>query len=260
VLRTVNRAGLVLDLFSETRPEWGATAVAQELGIAKSQAHELLVSLTDIGLLQRAAPGHYSLGWRIAALNSLLVSTSDVRQGAGRVMRALTARYGETVQLAVWGPSGAICVAALAGRAPVAVPAWPVGEELPGHCTGAGKVLLAGRPWSAVRDGLQREGLPRMTGRTIVTFEALVDELDSVRRQGFAHEQEEHVANTCSVAAPITDAQGDVIGAMSMSAPSERWRVAAREYTQALVAGAARSSEIVRQRVRQRSQGLAAVS
>jgi DNA-binding IclR family transcriptional regulator len=260
VLQTVNRAGQVLDLFSSSHPQWGATAVAHELDIAKSQAHELLVSLADIGLLQRGGPGRYTLGWRIVALNSLLVDTSDVRQEAARVMRALSARYGETVHLAVWGPSRAICIAAFAGRQGVAVPPCPVGEELPGHCTGAGKVLLACQPWQAVSDGLQREGLPRMTDRTIVTFEALGDELATVRRQGFAHEQEEHVANTCGVAAPIMDAQGDVMAAVSMSVPTDRWRRGALEYTRGLVAGAARSSELVRLRIAQRAQGLAAAS
>lgn len=259
MLQTVNRAGLVLGLFSSERPEWGATAVARELGIAKSQAHELLVSLADIGLLQRGGPGRYTLGWRIVALNSLLVDTSDVRQESARVMRALTARYGETVHLAVWGPSAAICVAAFAGRGPVAVVPCPVGDALPAHCTGAGKVLLACRPWPAVRETLERDGLVRMTGRTIVTLEALGDELALVRRQGFAHEQEEHVPSTCAVAAPIRDSHGHVVAAVSMSVRADRWRGGTGEYTGALVAAAGRASELVRRRILQREQRLATV-
>ena len=51
MLRTLGRATRVLDLFTVESPEWGATAVARELGIAKSQAHELLFSLADGGLL-----------------------------------------------------------------------------------------------------------------------------------------------------------------------------------------------------------------
>jgi IclR family KDG regulon transcriptional repressor len=260
VLQTVNRAGQVLDLFSAARPEWGATAVARALDIAKSQAHELLISLADIGLLQRGAPGRYTLGWRIVALNSLLVDTSDVRHEAARVMQAFTARYGETVHLAVWGPDRVICIAAIEGRRRVAVAPWPVGDELPAHCTGAGKVLLACRPWPAVHDALERAGLPRMTGHTIVTLEALDHELDTVRRQGFAHEHEEHVANTCGVAAPILGSNGEVVAAVSTSVPADRWRRGAREYTRALVAAAARSSELVRQRILEREQGLPAIS
>jgi IclR family KDG regulon transcriptional repressor len=260
MLQTVNRAGQVLDLFSSAHPEWGATAVAHELDIAKSQAHELLVSLADIGLLQRGGPGRYTLGWRIVALNSLLVDTSDVRHEAARVMRALTARYGETVHLAIWGPDRAICIAAAAGRPSAALAPWTVGDELPTHCTGAGKVLLAERPWPAVRAALERDGLPRMTGHTIVTVDALAAELAAVRHQGYAHECQEHGAATCGVAAPIRDAHGAAIAAVGMSVPAERWRRSAQGYTRALVAAAGRTSELVRARILQREQGLAAVS
>jgi DNA-binding IclR family transcriptional regulator len=259
VLQTVNRAGQVLDLFSATRPEWGATAVAHELDIAKSQAHELLVSLADIGLLQRGGPGRYTLGWRIVALNSLLVDTSDVRHEAARVIRALTAHSGETVHLAVWGPGRAICIAAFEGRHPLAVAPCPIGDELPAHCTSVGKLLLACRPWQAVHDALRRDGLPRMTRRTIVTLEELGDELAAVRHQGYAHELEEHVANACGVAAPVRDSMGDVVAAVGMSVPSDRWREGGVTYTRAVVAAAARASELVRHRVLQREQGLAAV-
>jgi DNA-binding IclR family transcriptional regulator len=135
----------------------------------------------------------------------------------------------------------------------------PVGDELPAHCTSVGKLLLACRPWQAVHDVLQRDGLPRMTRRTIVTFEALGDELAAVRRQGYAHEQEEHVANACGVAAPVRNSMGDVLAAVGMSVPADRWREGGGTYTRAVVAAAARASELVRHRVLQREQGLAAV-
>src|SRR4051794_41972859 len=76
MLSTLGRAAKVLDLFTVEAPEWGATAVAHELQIAKSQAHELLVSLAVGGLLQRVGMGRYRLGWRIVALNAVLVETS----------------------------------------------------------------------------------------------------------------------------------------------------------------------------------------
>src|SRR3954466_11259101 len=102
MLSTLGRAARVLDLFSVDAPEWGATAVAHELQIAKSQAHELLVSLCVGGLLQRVGTGRYRLGWRIVALNAVLVETSDLLRLVDPEMRALVGRYGETVHVAVW--------------------------------------------------------------------------------------------------------------------------------------------------------------
>jgi IclR family KDG regulon transcriptional repressor len=242
MLQTVSRAGRVLDLFSPERPEWGATGVAREIDVAKSQAHELLASLADIGLLQRGGLGRYRLGWRIAALNSNLLDTSDVGRRAARVMPALAGRYGETVQLAVWGPGQPVCIAVWEGRHSVAISPWPVGAALPAHCTGAGKVLLASRPSAEVRAAVVRDGLERMTDRTIVTGDGLHEELTSVRLRGFAYEDAEHAPDICGVAAPIHDAHRDVIAAVSMSVPVRRWQAAKHEYTRALLAAASRVS------------------
>ena len=98
-----------------TIPEWGATAVAHELQIAKSQAHELLVSLAVGGLLQRVGAGRYRLGWRIVALNAVLVETSDLLRLVAPEMRALVGRYGETVHVAVWD-GRPVCIDARSGR------------------------------------------------------------------------------------------------------------------------------------------------
>ena len=115
MLSTLGRAARVLDLYSVDAPEWGATAVAQELQIAKSQAHELLVSLCVGGLLQRVGSGRYRLGWRIVALNAVLVETSDLLRLVAPELRALVGRYGETVHVAVWD-GRPVCVDARSGR------------------------------------------------------------------------------------------------------------------------------------------------
>ena len=145
MLSTLGRATKVLDLFTVEAPEWGATAVAHELQIAKSQAHELLVSLAVGGLLQRVGMGRYRLGWRIVALNAVLVETSDLLRLVAPEMQALVGRYGETVHVAVWD-GRPVCIDARSGRLRTSVPPFRVGADLPACSTALGKVLLAGRP------------------------------------------------------------------------------------------------------------------
>jgi DNA-binding IclR family transcriptional regulator len=248
MLQTVGRAGQVLDLFSADAPEWGGKAVAHELDVAKSQAHELLVSLADIGLLQRRGPGRYRLGWRIVALNSLVVDTSDLGDESVRVLRALAAETGESVHLAAWGPGTAICVASFAGRDAFGPPPCAVGAGLPGHSVAAGKVLLAAQPWDAVAETVERDGLPRHTERTIGTPEQLRAELANVRRRGFACEEQEHDLAVCAVAAPVRDLDGRVVAAIGLSLATTRWPRSARDQTRAVAAAAARCSELLRRR------------
>ena len=220
MLRTLSRATTVLDLFTVDAPEWGATAVAQELQIAKSQAHELLVSLAVGGLLQRVGAGRYRLGWRIVALNAVLVETSDLLRLVAPEMRALVGRYGETVHLAVWD-GRPVCIDARSGRLSTSVPPFKIGEDFPASSTALGKVLLAARP----RDEIEQ-------------FVSVGEQasLGQVAAQGFACEEQEHRQGACSVAAPIINQDAGVFASIGMSVPTERWRRGQLGYRRAVVA------------------------
>ena len=224
MLRTLSRATTVLDLFTVAEPEWGATAVAHELQIAKSQAHELLVSLAVGGLLQRVGAGRYRLGWRIVALNAVLVETSDLLRLVAPEMRALVGRYGETVHVAVWD-GRPVCIDARSGRLSTSVPPFKIGEDVPANSTALGKVLLAGRP----RDEIEQF----LTGAD----DAQVG-LGQVAAQGFAYEEQEHRHGACSVAAPIINQDAGVFASIGMSVPTERWRRGQLGYRRAVVAAA----------------------
>ena len=180
MLSTLGRAAKVLDLFTVDAPEWGATAVAHELQIAKSQAHELLVSLAVGGLLQRVGMGRYRLGWRIVALNAVLVETSDLLRLVAPEMRALVGRYGETVHVAVWD-GRPVCIDARSGRLSTSIPPFRVGADLPACSTALGKVLLAGRPRDEITQFLSGEDATDVQVG-----------LGQVAAQGFAYEEQEY--------------------------------------------------------------------
>jgi IclR family transcriptional regulator, KDG regulon repressor len=110
MLGTLKRAGTVLDLFTAEQPEWGVTATAVRLGIGKSLAHDVLVSLTAIGLLQRVGHGRYRLGWRTVSLASVLLRTSELKASARPVLRDLAEREGGPVGLMAWDRKRIICI------------------------------------------------------------------------------------------------------------------------------------------------------
>ena len=226
MLSTLGRAARVLDLFTVDAPEWGATAVAHELQIAKSQAHELLVSLAVGGLLQRVGMGRYRLGWRIVALNAVLVETSDLLRLVAPEMRALVGRYGETVHVAVWD-GRPVCIDARSGRLSTSIPPFRVGADLPACSTALGKVLLAGRPRDEITQFL--------TGDRTANVEDVEVGLGQVAAQGFACEEQEYRPGSCSVAAPIVNQDAGVFASIGMSVPVERWERGHLGYRRAVV-------------------------
>ncbi|MFN3337367.1 MAG: IclR family transcriptional regulator, partial [Thermomicrobium sp.] len=115
--------------------------------------------------------------------------------------------------------------------------------RVPAHCSGVGKVLLAHQPWENVLRIVETTGLVSFTPNTITTVEQLREELERVRQQGFAYDQEEVMVGLCCAAAPIRDESGQVIAAMSLSVPAYRFYPNRQRLTTAIVDAARRVSE-----------------
>lgn len=223
MLNTVANAGKALDLFTTERPEHGVSEVARALGLSKSRAHALLLSLTDSGLLRRTPDRRYRLGWRVLAMNRVLSETTDFKAAASETMAKLAECSAETVHLATFDAGHVRYVDKLEGPRAVPIGVSTVGAQLPAHCSGVGKVLLAHRVPTEVEQTVDLHGLPRLTARTITTIEGLAEELDQVRHQGYALDRGEVIDGLGCVAAPILDGDGRAVAALSISAPAERF-------------------------------------
>lgn len=242
MLQTVQKAADVLNLFSVEHPEWGISELAKTLTFPKSSTSALVSTLTEQGLLRRTNAGRYKLGWRVVALSQVLLTTTDFRTEARRVMESLIARFGETVHLAALESGQVIYVDKLQGTRAIQVSVTGVGYRLPAHCSGVGKVILADHSWEEVVQILNRGMLPR-TPNTITTPEAFRCELEQISAQGFAYDLEEAVEELCCVAAPIRDHSGEVVAAMSLSVPAYRFQQQKDQYRLAIVGAAKQVSE-----------------
>jgi DNA-binding IclR family transcriptional regulator len=222
MLNTVTNAGTVLDLFTTEHPEHGVTEVARALGMSKSRAHALLTTLASSGLLRRTADRRYRLGWRILEMNRVLTETTEFKSEAYDAMARLAACSAETVHLATLDEGHVMYVDKLEGPRAVSIPPSTVGAQLPAHCSALGKVLLADRSPEEVEAIICRHGLTRFTSQTITTPEGLAIELAEVRRLGYARDRGEAVEGLECVAAPIFDATGVAVAALSISGPAAR--------------------------------------
>lgn len=243
MLQTVQKAAEVLSLFSIERPEWGISELAKALASPRSSTSALVSTMAEQGLLRRTNAGRYKLGWRLVALSQILLSTTDFRLEARPVMEALIARFGETVHLATMEGGQVIYVDKLQGTRAIQVSVTGVGSQLPAHCSGVGKVILAHRSWEEIRQILASKGMVALTSNTITTADTLEAELARVAAQGYAYDMEEAVEELCCVAAPIRDHRGDVVAAMSLSVPAYRFQQAREQYRLAIVGAAKQISE-----------------
>jgi DNA-binding IclR family transcriptional regulator len=250
--QVVWKVARLLDLFTPERPEWRVGEVAAALEVPKTTASELMTTLAEQRLLRRTEGGRYRLGWRLFELSQNLLDTTEFRTEAKGTIEELVRRYGETVHLAVLDNMQAVYIEKQQPTPAVKILASRAGGRLHAHCCGVGKVLLSACEWELVEQALEHQGMPAFTPNTIVTPEALKEELRGIRSRGYAFDLEEALQGLCCVAAPVRDATGEVVAALSISAPAFRFEEREEEYTRAVLEAAGRISRSVGGEIRER--------
>jgi len=242
VRQIVDRIGAILSLYSFERPEWGVSEIAARLALAKSTVSELLASLSQQGMVERTPRGRYRLGWRIFELNHVLLESTPLVRESRRAMQELVERHGESSHLMVLERNEAVIVEKVQATLATQILMSRVGLRLPAHCSACGKLLLASRPWPEVERMFDQVELVRFTPATITDLDRLRGELDDARVRGVAFDREEIVPGLSCVAAPVRDETGEVIGAISLSVPTYRFKGEEDGYVQMIAAVAQRIS------------------
>jgi DNA-binding IclR family transcriptional regulator len=201
------------------RGDLALSELAQAIGLNRSTLHRLLATLLRHGYVEQDPPTRrYRLGLAHLEMAHQAVEHLELRRRALRTMHALPAETGESVYLNVRSGTRTLCIDEVVGPRGVTLGS-NVGVAMPLHSAAAGKCYLA---WMepAGRDALlDRLELARVTERTITSREALLTEVERVRRQGYAVNDEESEPGVRYAAAPVFDAAGDVTGALALGAP-----------------------------------------
>ncbi len=145
----------------------------------------------------------------------------DLRTLARPHLRALVHSTGETATLSVPGEHDAVTVDFQHSTSPVQSVAQ-VGRPSVGHATSVGKVMLA---FGEV--DLPDPPLQAFTPRTVTSLERLREELERVRRRGFAEAREERDPGLAAIAAPVRDSRGVLTGILGVQGPASRFDVRA---------------------------------
>jgi len=222
LLSSVQKALRVLRTFSADNPELSLTEISQRLDLHKSSVFRILATLESEGFVEKnPLTTRYKLGLRLLELASRVVGRYDLRDMARPYMEELARELEEIVHLSILDGKEIVYLEKKGGGQPLTV-ATRVGGRSPAHASAMGKVLLAGVPEDDLADALGPGPLARFTPLTITEIPDLCRELEKIRGQGFAVDNEETFPGIRCVAAPIRNAEGRVIAAISVTAPKQR--------------------------------------
>jgi IclR family KDG regulon transcriptional repressor len=222
-VKAVNKTMCLLEALAQ-HEELGVTDLAGRAGTHKSTTYRFLNTLKELGYVrQNAANDKYSLTLKLFELGSCVLGRMELWEQAHPVMELLAEQTRETVHLAVLDDGRLVYLGKFESTQALRVTmSSRIGQSAPTYCTGVGKLLLAHLPPDQLEQILDREGLKRFTERTITDRALLAAELENIRRQGFAFDDEEHEIGVRCVAAPVRNSQGATVAALSISMPSVR--------------------------------------
>ncbi len=240
-MQTVERALRVLERVASFPRPASLTEIANAATLHPSTTYRLLGTLVQTGYVTRdSRTGLYRLGLKLLRISRALEDQLDIRALALPVMERVVAQEEETVSLVIrTGSTGVVIERVQCARQIRSV--TPVGSHGPLHCTAAGKILIAWLKPSDVQALIAEAPLVRHTARTITDAEALANELAKVRAQGVALDRGERSDDLIGIAAPVRNARGRVIAALSLSGPAQRLGPDRRPALAAIIRDAATS-------------------
>lgn len=198
------------------------TELAQRSGQAVATVFRALVTLQARGMVELETPGQlWHIGSGAFRVGSAFLRRAKVTERARGPMRALMRDTGETAHLGILAGDAMMFVAQLESEQAIRA-FFPPGTLGPMHGTAAGKALLAWLPEERRSAIIAAGGLGRFTSLTIGSPELLERNLAQARARGFAIDDQEHAEGMRGVAAPVFDAQGEVVAALGVSGPAFR--------------------------------------
>ena len=244
IARTAGRA-LDLLMFLVERGQNGLTAreLSQLLGAPRTSVADLLRVLQDRGFVAPTAEGYgWRLDFRVAQLGNAYLHEFSVREVGRTAMRELSRRTGFTTQMAVFDHGDIVYIerqdASRSRIEPHVV--TDIGSRLPAYCTSLGKAMLAFLPDDEIDRLYESSGqLAPRTKNTITTLARLKSELATIRRRGYAVDQQETTEGVVCVGSPILGPDGRPEAAISLAGLSAGTSAGALESLGRTVARAA---------------------
>lgn len=220
-LSSVATAMRLLKTFSEGEVEIGVTTLARRLGVAKSTVYRLASTLVAEGMLEQNRENEkYRLGIALFGLGALVRQRMNVSNEARPHIFALREATNETVHLAVLDGDDIMYVYDLESTQAIRMRA-NLGDRKPVFCSSEGRAMLAFQDDQVIEETLSAPLEPR-TAKTVTDPRRLRKALADVRKSGFAFEDEQCETGMRSIAAPIRDAEGNVVAAVGIAGPVER--------------------------------------
>ncbi|MGN0517884.1 MAG: IclR family transcriptional regulator [Acutalibacteraceae bacterium] len=239
-IQSISKAINLLDILSNEKRPLSLNDLHERTKIPKSTLHGLLSTMRDHSIITQNNDGKYFLGIRLFEYGCAVSSTWDICEISRPYLQQLSNVTGETSMLSIEYKEEILTLEQSQGRSELRIVS-DIGVRLPMHCTSQGKLFLAYMPNSASRKFIKSDNLIAYTPHTIISSEALQNELEQIRNNGYSIENGEFKIGLRSVSAPVFDSNNNILCAicvvgMFRKVDSDEFRLAIKSVTEAATA------------------------
>lgn len=215
-IRALDRGLDILEAFAPTQPELSIGQIAERAGLPKPTVIRILSVLTERGYVERLPDvERYRLGVKTLELSSVYLQSTTVEAEARPIMTRLANETRQTANLGILDQNQVVHIEVVAPDRPVRF--WAsIGKREDAYVSGLGKVLLGTLEPAALDEYLAQER-PAITQHTITDGTRLRAEIEQAAANGYAVDREESNLGVYCIAAPIRNASGQIVAAVSIS-------------------------------------------
>lgn len=223
------RTLLILEVIGRSDRALTATEINADIGLPKQTVHRLVSTLETEGFLIRDAHGkHFRPSRRLRLMGSGLLHASRFHIVRHQIMTKVAAQVGEAVNYAVPEETGMHYLDRIETNWPFRIQ-LPVGTNVPFHCTASGKCFMSTLSKKARHDFVNGLDLEKLTKRTHVTKESLLDDVAICAKRGYAIDNEEFMEGMLAIAVPVMDHRNRFVASLAFHGPVQRLSVTSME-------------------------------
>jgi DNA-binding IclR family transcriptional regulator len=190
--------------------------------LPKPTIHRLFATLEAEGFIQREIDGRgYSPGLRLRRMSAGILSSLRIRTARVAILTHLAEQIGETCNIALPDRDEMTYIDRVETKWPLRIQ-LPIGTRVPFYCTASGKLYLSSLNEQHLARYARTAKFKAFTARTIISSDQLIEEIQTIRSNGFARDNEEFMDGMIALGVPILDPNGRLVSTLTFHAPVQR--------------------------------------
>lgn len=219
-VQSIERGFAVLLAFDAAHPNPTLAEIAGVTGLSRPAVRRILLTLQRLGYVA-GSNGRWMLTPRVLSIGQHYSASHTLLESAMPRLLKVAESTGESASLGVLDGTDVVYAARVPVRRIMSINV-SVGTRVPAYATSMGRALLAWASEEELRPIFAQAPFDRLVAGTITTVEELQRELARVREQGYALTAEELEQGLISLAAPVRDVGGAVVGVIACSTSTAR--------------------------------------